>query len=143
MLNCDADQAFKQFTNNEDLEVWLAMRADVEPKVQGKYELFWRPEDPQNDSTIGCKIKAIDPGRLLSFNWKGPEQFKAFMNESDPLTHVTISFIPQGTPENPETEVHLIHSGWGSSPDWQEAKAYFDRAWGIAFGELEKKVNVQ
>jgi len=140
-LKCDENQAFDQVIDNGNLESWLTVRADVEPNIEGKYELFWRPEDPENDSTIGCKIKAIEPGRLLSFNWKGPEQFKSVMNESDPLTHVTISFIPQGSIENPVTEVHLIHSGWGSTPEWQAAQTYFDRAWSIAFGELEKKVN--
>lgn len=140
-LNCDENQAFEQFTRNENLEAWLTNKADVDPKVAGKYELFWRPEDPENDSTIGCRVTAIEPGRLLSFDWKGPQKFKSFMNEADPLTHVTISFIPRGSFEMPETEVHLIHSGWRNSPEWEEAKNYFDRAWAIAFGELEKRVN--
>lgn len=29
--------------------------AAVDPKVGGKYELFWNPEDREKDSTISCK----------------------------------------------------------------------------------------
>ncbi len=39
-LNCDISQAFNLFTVNEKLESWLPEKAEVEPKVGGKYELF-------------------------------------------------------------------------------------------------------
>ena len=79
-LNCDEDQAFKMFTINKNLESWLTLQADVEPKAGGKYELFWDPNDRENDSTIGCKITAIEPGKFLSFEWKGPQQFAHFLD---------------------------------------------------------------
>ncbi|UCD26759.1 MAG: SRPBCC domain-containing protein [Candidatus Bathyarchaeota archaeon] len=71
-LKCDLQIAFEMFTINEHLEKWLTQVADVEPKVGGKYELFWNPEDKENDSTIGCKILALHLNKLLSFEWKGP-----------------------------------------------------------------------
>jgi uncharacterized protein YndB with AHSA1/START domain len=141
-LNCDARQAFAMFTGNEQLQSWLTTVADVEPKVGGKYELFWNPEDRENDSTIGCKVTAIEPDKFLAFEWKGPRQYKHFMNEADPLTHVVVFFIPcnSETDTSPFTAIHLIHSGWGSSAEWDEARMWFERAWGEAFKELEKQV---
>jgi len=59
-LNCDTHRAYEMFTVNKLLQSWLTKLADVEPVVGGKYELFWDPEDKENNSTIGCKITAIE-----------------------------------------------------------------------------------
>jgi uncharacterized protein YndB with AHSA1/START domain len=139
-LPCDAARAFEMFTSNEMLEKWLAVKADVEPRAGGKYELFWNPEEPEFDSTIGCRVTAFAPGRLLAFEWKGPKQYSDFMNETDPLTHVTVAFIPA---EEGGTEVHLVHTGWRDTPAWEEAREWFVRNWEGAFGALEKLVEGQ
>ena len=141
-LNCTNDHAFEMFTKNEHLASWLTTAADVEPKLGGKYELFWNPDDKENDSTIGCKISAYEPSRYLAFEWKGPKQFKHFMNTSRPLTHVVIHFIPKTTDDKDKTttEVHLIHTGWGNSADWEEARVWFEIAWANSFEKLTELV---
>ncbi len=142
-LHCEVERAFRMFTVNENLQSWLTVIADVKPVVGGTFELFWNPEDRENDSTIGCKITAIEPGKLLSFEWKGPKKYKHFMNNADPLTHVVVSFIPckEKNTQPPCTEIHLIHSGWGSSAEWEEARLWFENAWNDAFENLNKLVN--
>jgi len=122
------------FTVNAHLEKWLTKVADVEPKLGGKYELFWNPEDMTNDSTIGCKILAFQPSNFLAFEWKGPRQFKHFMNDASPLTHVVVCFIPC----HDGTEIHLLHTGWRNTPEWEEARKWFDRAWTMVLTELQK-----
>jgi uncharacterized protein YndB with AHSA1/START domain len=138
LLKCEPQKAFEMFTLNKHLEKWLAQSADVEPRVSGKYELFWDLKDKQNDSTIGCKILALCPNRFLVFEWKGPKQFKRFMNVADPLTHVLVVFILGSEGSQPSTEVHLIHSGWRNSAEWEEARQWFDRTWKAALSELER-----
>jgi len=135
-LKCSPEKAFEMFTVNEHLERWLTESADVEAQVGGKYELFWNPQDKQNDSTIGYKILAHRPNRLLSFEWKGPQQFKHFMNEIRPLTNVVVSFIPC----TDGTEVHLLHTSWRDTPEWEEARQWFDKSWRMALIELDKYV---
>lgn len=136
-LNCDTQRAFEMFTVNEHLQKWLTGIADVEPRIGGKYELFWNPKDRENDSTKDCKITAIEPGKFLAFEWKGPKQYKHFMNSADPLTHVVAFFMPG----EDGTEVHLMHSGWGSSSEWEEARAWFKQAWASAFERLREYVH--
>jgi uncharacterized protein YndB with AHSA1/START domain len=136
-LQCDSNEALKMFTVNRHLERWLTMEADVEPRVGGKYELFWNPRDKQNDSTIGCRILAIRPSKFLCFEWKGPKQFKHFMNERRPLTTVAAFFMPSGE----GTEVHLLHTGWGCTREWEGARVWFEKAWANALAELQKYVN--
>jgi uncharacterized protein YndB with AHSA1/START domain len=135
---CDAARAFGMFTVDSELEKWLAVKADVEPRLGGKYELFWNPEEAEFDSTIGCRVTAFAPGKLLAFEWKGPKQYSDFMNECRPLTHVTVAFVPSEEGGKPRTEVHLVHTGWRATPAWEEARQWFVRNWEGAFKALEK-----
>lgn len=137
ILKCSSDKAFELVTLGDHLHKWLTAVAEVEPRVGGKYELFWNPEDRENDSTIGCKILAIQSNRFLTLEWKGPTHFKRFMNQVRPLTNVSVSFIP--CPEG--TEVHLLHSGWRDTSEWEEARQWFDKAWAMALSELQKYVS--
>ena len=132
-LGCSPSRAFELFTANKHLKKWLTNAADVEPRIGGKYELFWNPQSRVNDSTIGCKILAITPNKLLCFEWKGPKQFKHFMNEVRPLTNVAVFFIPikEGT------EIHLLHTGWRDSAEWEKAREWFDKAWMMSLSELQ------
>jgi len=129
------------FTTNNNLESWLTELADVEPKISGKYELFWDPSDKENNSTIGCKVTAIEQDKYITFEWKGPKQFKHFMNNADPLTHVVVVFIPSVSNSNLYTDVVLVHSGWRNTPEWEEARQYFDKAWSGALNKLKDLVS--
>ncbi len=135
-LDCSPDKAFDMFTVNKHLENWLTNLASVEPKVGGKYELFWNPQDKANDSTIGCRILALQTNKLIDFEWRGAKQFKHFMNNVRPLTNVVVFF----TSNKKRTEIHLVHTGWRDAPEWEEARIWFERAWRNAFAELKKYV---
>lgn len=135
-LNCTPQHAFKLFTNNKLLESWLTQVADVDPIVGGKYELFWEPDDHENNSTLGCKVTAIEKDQLIAFEWRSPKQYKHFANNADPLTHVVVSFHSEGE----WTNIHLVHSGWRNTPEWEEARQWQERAWSIAIDELKKMI---
>lgn len=131
-------ETFRISSDSSGLESWLCEKAEVEPKIGGKYELFWVPTDPENDSTIGCRVTALEQGRLIAFQWRSPRQFKAFANSADPLTHVVV--VLHGVKEG--TAVTLIHSGWRSSPEWLQAAEWQAVAWDFAFQALADRANV-
>ncbi len=134
LLKCSPAEAFRHFTDSKLLATWLADSADVEPKLGGKYEIFWKsPPAPPNRGTTGCRITVLVPEKLLGFDWIGPNMFDDSMNGADPATHVLVSFAGQ---PNGTTEVHLIHTGWGHSPEWDKARLWFDRAWNGALKAL-------
>ena len=137
-LDCDISQAFDFFTVNEKLESWLPEKAEVEPEVGGKYELFWDPQNRDINSTIGCKITSIEKDKFLTFEWKGPEMFQSFMNLCDPLTHVVVFFSPNPDPN--KTTIYFFHSGWRDDPGWHEARDYFEKAWSGALTDLQEKL---
>lgn len=131
-LECSIERAWDLFTVDRELESWLAVAAEVEAVVGGRYELFWNPADRENDSTIGCLVTVAEPMQLLAFEWKGAKQHGLFMNTARPLTHVTVSFVPHGD----QVTVHLVHTGWRDSSEWDEARAWFETAWSMAFEAL-------
>ncbi|MHA2116467.1 MAG: SRPBCC family protein [Candidatus Thorarchaeota archaeon] len=139
-VECDTKQAFEMFTKNDLITTWLPSLAEIETRVGGKYELFFDPNDRENNSTIGCKVTAIVSNSLLAFDWKGPIQFKDFMNNADPLTHVVVSFLDRSEGPESSTEVHLVHSGWRSSAEWEEAREYFAKAWEGALKKMKTVV---
>jgi uncharacterized protein YndB with AHSA1/START domain len=132
-LPCDEQKAFQMFTENEHLENWLTVIADVEPQTGGKYELFWNVGDRENDSTIGCKVLIVHPNSLIAFEWKGPKQFKHFMNDARPLTHVIVFICSSQR----GSEVYLFHTGWRNTPEWGEARQWFEKNWESAFERLK------
>ena len=136
-LQCSPETAFELFTDNRLLENWLTTQANVVPEVGGKYELYWDPKDKENNSTIGCKILAIDAPLFLVFEWKGPRPFKHFMNHERPLTTVTVFFIPK----DQGTEICLVHTGWRDSVQWESARQFFVSAWQTSLTQLMQLVN--
>jgi uncharacterized protein YndB with AHSA1/START domain len=135
-LGCKPDAAYAHFVDPALLTAWLTEAAEVEAKVGGKYELFWEPDQRQHNSTLGCRVTAVEPNQLIAFEWKSPKQFADFANTADPLTHVVVAFIPAGE----HTIVHLTHSGWRSSAQWEEARVWQEQAWRGAMAALEKKI---
>ncbi len=129
-------RAFELFVESSLVGSWLVDRAEIEPRVGGKYDVLWDYEH-YTAGTAGCKVTGIELGKFIPFEWKGPPQFQHTMNEADPLTHLVVFFIPSG---ESSTEVHLIHTGWGSSPEWEEARQWFVEAWELAFSHLAKHV---
>jgi uncharacterized protein YndB with AHSA1/START domain len=134
-LPLPASACFRLFTEPLDLQTWLCEKAKVEPAIGGLYELFWEPTDPQNDSTIGCRISAYQCDQLLAFQWRSPKQFKSFANAADPLTHVVVAFHGNAS----ETKVTLVHSGWRSTPEWLQAAEWQRVAWDYAFQALQAR----
>ena len=91
---------------------WLAAKANIVPEPGGAHELFWLPDDPDHQSTIGCRITAIAPPRYLAFTWRGPDVLSTLMNEGDPPpppTHVTFTLRPA----DGGTALRVRHSGSG------------------------------
>jgi uncharacterized protein YndB with AHSA1/START domain len=133
-LSKPPSELFSYFVEGGLLQSWLTPLAEVESRPGGKYELYWEPDDRENNSTIGCRITTIVQDQLLAFQWRSPKQFKSFANGADPLTHVTVAFIAEGS----GTRMHLVHTGWRSGAEWEEARLWQEKAWLMALKELDR-----
>ncbi len=140
ILNISQEKAFTYFSENAKLEQWLTNKAVVEMKEGGKFELFWTPDDPDpsNNSTLGCRVLAVNYPYFFNIEWKGNINHKPFMNDIRPLTNITVMFHLLG---ESKTQVTLLHSGWRDGDDWEGARQYFVNAWSGALKRLEGIVN--
>jgi uncharacterized protein YndB with AHSA1/START domain len=120
------------WTEAAALATWLAMKANIRLVEGGAFELFWEPEHPERNSTLGCKLLGLVPGEQLTFSWKGPVDFADLMNVEPPPTSVKVTLRGGAA----ETTVKLEHRGWGDGPRWLEARAWQEKAWRMALAEL-------
>ncbi|MCB9654020.1 MAG: SRPBCC domain-containing protein [Deltaproteobacteria bacterium] len=135
-LSAPIERVWRAWTENEELTTWLTAKANVALLVGGPYELFWEPDHPDRNSTLGCKVTAFEPMRFLAFSWRGPTEFAHLMNTEPFPTSVRVAFTETSIGE---TVIELEHGGWGLGPKWAEARAWQDRAWRVAFAQLETK----
>lgn len=70
-LACGCQKAFEMFTVNECLQKWLTEKADVEPKVGGKYELFWNPKDRRMTARSAARCWPLMRTSLCVSNGRG------------------------------------------------------------------------
>jgi uncharacterized protein YndB with AHSA1/START domain len=69
------------------------------------------------------RILAIQPGKMLSFTWNAPPTLPTVRGQR---THVVVHLYPTG---DRQTHVTLTHDGFGEGDEWDQAYAYFLRAW--------------
>lgn len=132
-ISISLDEAWLLWAEADKLTTWLTVKANIKPEVGGSYELFWDPEHPEQNSTIGCKILELNPKQSLVFQWKGPVPFADVMNV-DPLpTWVRVTLISKS---HTQTTIRLEHFGWKSGIKWSEAKKWQESAWLQAFSQL-------
>jgi len=137
-LACRISRAFSYFPDAGEITKWLCEMAVIDREPGGKYELYWDTENPNQNSTIGCRMTCLKENVLIGFEWKGPVQFTEEMNCLNPLTHVTVVFsINKNNPEH--TDIDLIHTGWPDTEGCKKAREYFDAVWAKALKALEEQ----
>ncbi|MBC7543555.1 MAG: SRPBCC domain-containing protein [Candidatus Sericytochromatia bacterium] len=126
---------WQMWTNPEQVVTWLAATANIEPRQGGRYELFW-DEAPEHNSTLGCRITALEPYSRMAFTWRGPEHLEALMPAGS--TAVELRF----TGDHQSAALYLHHTGWGEGADWTEAREWQLEAWKNALGGLKALVEM-
>ena len=131
-LKAPIEKIWHAWTDTETVTKWFSPEANIEPTKGGAYELFFDPKDHNHMSTIGCKITQLQAPTNLSFQWKGPDQYAAFMN-TPPQTSVKVTL----TEAEGKTKLIIEHDGWKEGPGWRDAKEWHIGAWEGVLEELE------
>jgi uncharacterized protein YndB with AHSA1/START domain len=79
------------------------------------------------------RFLAVQPKKMLSFDWNAPPHLPEARAQR---TFVIVRLEALG---DTSTRVSLHHTGWGDGGQWDQAHAYFDRAWGGVLGNLKKR----
>lgn len=128
------DQAWDAWTTREGIVSFFAPDAKVEPRVGGAFQIYIDPlAEPGNKGADEMRFLALQPKKMISFDWNAPPSLPQARAQR---TFVVVRFEPLG---DKATRVTLHHTGWGDGGQWDQAYAYFDRAWGNVLANLKKR----
>lgn len=130
-------EVWTAWTTSAGLKAALGIESKIELRIGGRYEYYFGPPEaaPQRGSE-GCTVLSYLPQRMLSFTWNAPPSIPA-IRALGASTFVVVELAPAGARA---TEVRLTHLGWREGPEWDQAYAYFDRAWGSLLGAMRTRM---
>lgn len=125
VLPAGVDEVWAAWATEEGVRTFFAPGARVEPRVDGAYDIYFDPKaEPGKRGAEGMRILAYEPPRRLAFTWNAPPTIPTIRGQR---TMVVVELEPAGAGK---TRLLFTHLGWGRGADWDQAYAYFDRAWG-------------
>jgi uncharacterized protein YndB with AHSA1/START domain len=134
VVQATLDQAWDAWTTRAGITSFFAPDARIEPRVGGAFQVYMDPGAPAGSKGADdMRFLALQPNKMISFDWNAPPHLPEARAQR---TFVVVRFEPLG--EN-STRVSLHHTGWGDGGEWDEAYAYFDRAWGFVLNNLKKR----
>ena len=134
VVNATLDQAWEAWTTREGIRSFFAPDAVVEPRVGGAFHIHMDPGGaPGMKGADEMHYMALQPKKMISFDWNAPPHLPEARAQR---TFVVVRFAAV---DEKTTRVTLHHTGWGDGGQWDQAYAYFDRAWGNVLANLKKR----
>jgi uncharacterized protein YndB with AHSA1/START domain len=130
--------AWKAWTTIEGVASFFVPKANIEPMVSGRYELFSSLKAPKGfQGTEGCKILALEPQKHLAFEFIAPPQFP---NVRRLLTRVDVAFgeVAKGG----VVKLDLVHSGFLEGEEWDEFFEFSNWNWDLVLGRFQYRFTV-
>lgn len=124
IIPAGVDAVWDAWTTSDGITSFFAPACNIDLRVDGSYEILFDPKaEPGHRGAEGVRILALQPKNMLAFTWNAPLHMPKVRKQ---WTHVVVRFEPVG---EASTKVTLSHDGWGEGSEWDEAFAYFTRAW--------------
>lgn len=128
------DQAWDAWTTRAGITSFFAPDAKIDAQPGGAFEIYFDPTAaPGSKGADGMQFMALQPKKMLSYTWNAPPHLPQARQQR---TLVIVRFEPVN---DKTTRVSLHHTGWGDGGEWDQAHAYFDRAWGSVLANLKKR----
>lgn len=125
---------WESWTTREGIRGFFAPDAQIEPRVGGAFHIYIDPlAEPGSKGADDMRFMAVQPMKMISFDWNAPPHLPEARAQR---TFVVVRF--EAVDER-STRVRLHHTGWGDGGQWDQAYAYFDRAWGNVLANLKKR----
>jgi uncharacterized protein YndB with AHSA1/START domain len=137
LVEAPPEQVFHLFSTADGVRSFFAPQANIGVEPGDPYEIILNPvADPDGSKlgTKGCRIRALEPDRLISFEWTFPSFGDVFNTQPFP-TAVEVRVEPGTFPDT--TLVHFVHRGFPSAPEWNRVfTLYRDRNWPLVLNRL-------
>jgi uncharacterized protein YndB with AHSA1/START domain len=133
VVNASPEAVFKAWSTSEGIATFFAPEARIEARPGGPFEVYINPyAQPGMKGADDMRVLGVQENRMISFTWNAPPHLPQARAQR---TFVVVRMQPEGS----GTRVRLVHTGWGDGGEWDQAYAYFDRAWGNVMKNLEKR----
>jgi uncharacterized protein YndB with AHSA1/START domain len=117
-------EVWKAWTTGEGAVAFFSPGANIEARPGGPYEILFNLDAPEGlQGAEEMIVLAVQEPSFISFTWNAPPHLPDVRGQR---THVEVRLTPEG---GKATRVDLVHGGWGTGGQWDEAFAYFSRAW--------------
>jgi uncharacterized protein YndB with AHSA1/START domain len=127
-------EVWKAWTTREGVRSFFAPDANVDPRPGGLYEVYMNPfAEAGMRGADDMHVLAVQEPVMLTFTWNAPPSNPEIRKQR------TMVIIRLKALDDTTTEVTIHHVGWGDGGKWDEAYAYFDRAWGNVLANLQKR----
>lgn len=127
------EAVWSAWTTREGIVGFMAPDAVVDAKVGGAFQIHFDPLAPPGArGADDMRFMALQAPHFLSFDWNAPPSLPEARAQR---TFVTVRLRPAAPGR---TLVRLHHTGWGAGGEWDQAFAYFDRAWGQVLANLQQ-----
>lgn len=135
VIYASLDQVWDRWTTSQGLKRFFGVDNRIELRLDGPYEiLFLLDNPPGSQGGEGNQILSFLPKQMLSFTWNAPPSIPEVRNHA----HKTWVVIQLEELSAEKVQVTLDHLGWLDGPSWEEAFAYFEKAWDVVLGGLEE-----
>jgi uncharacterized protein YndB with AHSA1/START domain len=133
VVKAPIEKVWAAWTTSAGIRTFFAPDANVEARVGGPFAIYINPlAAPGMTGADDMVFLALQSPTMLSFTWNAPPHLPEVRKQR---TYVTIRLAPQG---DGETLVTLYHGGWGTGGEWDQAYAYFGKAWPNVLKNLQK-----
>lgn len=127
-------EVWRAWTTREGITSFFAPEAEIDARVGGAFHVHFDPfAAPGAKGADDMRYMALQPPTLLSFDWNAPPHLAQARQQR------TFVIVRLKDLDGKSTRVSLHHVGWGEGGEWDQAHAYFDRAWGGALVNLKKR----
>ncbi|MEX0326883.1 MAG: SRPBCC domain-containing protein [Puniceicoccaceae bacterium] len=119
------DAVWEAWTTEGGVVSFFAPAVNLRAEPDGPYEILFNPDAPEGtQGAEGMRFLALQEPTFLSFTWNAPPHLPEVRGQR---TWVEIRLEEL---DSTSTRVQLLHGGWGTGGQWEEAFDYFVRAWG-------------
>lgn len=134
VVDASLDQAWDAWTTREGIVSFFAPDARVQAQVGGPFQIYFDPQgEPGQKGADDMRFLAVQPRRMISFDWNAPPSMPEARQQR---SLVIVRFAPV---DGQHTRVSLHHVGWGDGGEWDQAYAYFDKAWARVLGNMKQR----
>lgn len=134
LVHAPIEAVFAAWSTSEGVRSFFAPDADIDARPGGAFHVYFDPlAQPGLKGADDERVLAVQAPTMISFTWNAPPHLAEARGQH---TAVIVRLRPE---PNDLTRVTLTHIGWGEGGQWDQAYAYFDKAWGNVLANLRKR----